>query len=242
MGVLDLEAAKGGPFVFQHGGVSHSLPAPTDLPLETILQAVKTEGRSLMPAVRMPAWKARRVAQAWARHHDLGDLRDIQRLLYVLDKHDRHVEYDLRAHAGVDLLELWHGRRWRLLLNLIDHLPRHSFYSEAVANDPEHARLLAKANAERAAAGEEKKHTPPMTTWTPEVGAIADLIDAVNGVNYTLKAVNSDKKVKPPEPYPRPVTALQGATKRAQYERRKAAHESLVARVLPHKKKAGQGG
>lgn len=244
MGILDLEAASGGPFVYQHEGASHSLPNPDLMTLEEIVSAIRSEGRLLVSPVRMPLWKATEVMKAWALHHGLGEPREVQRLLYVLDKHHAHIEYDLHAHAGVDMQTLWRGRRWRKLLNLIDHLPRHSYYSEAVANDPEHAKMLAKANAEREAAGEEKKkYTPPMTQWTPEVSAIADLIDSVNAMNYTLKMVNSDPKKrapKPPDPYARPQTALEGATKRAKFERRQAKHDALVARLLPHKAQAGK--
>lgn len=241
MGILDLEAAKGGPFRFTLGGVPCVLPDPAEMSLQEIVTATRTDGLSLTD-VRMPFHKAKALVLAWCKHYDLGTPADIDRLLYLLDRYDKHIEYDLQHFAGEDLVRLWQGRRWRRLLNLIDHLPRHSYYSDAVANDEEHARLLAKAQAERKAQGEEEKPwSPPMTMFTPEVTAIADLIDSVAAMHHTLRLVNSDPKKKqpaPPEPYRRPVTALAGATKRAQFEARKAKHEALVARLLPHKKQA----
>lgn len=237
MGLLSLEQAKGGPFVYQHEGAVLVLPDPRDMPLEAILNAVASDGRSLLPELRLPLWKLRALLQRWVAHYDLGAPREIERLAYLLDRYDDHVEYDLRIHAGgADLRELWQSRRWRLLLNLIDHLPRHSYYSEAVANDPEHAAMIARSRAEAEANGEEKKpYSPPMTIWTPEVGAIADLIDAVNGVKHVIQVVNSDpkgRKPQPPQAYPRPKTALQNAVQRAKHERRKKQHEALVKRLI----------
>ena len=243
MGVLDLEAAKGGPFVFQHGGASHVLPSPTEMSLEDIVRGLRSQGRSFIQ-IPMPLWKVQKLTEAWAKHYDLGTPNDVDRLLYLLERYERHIEFDLRAHAGgANLRELWQSRQWRLLFNLIDHLPRHSYYSDAVSNDEEHAKMLAKAQAARAAGGEDSKpYSPPMTQFTPEVAAIADAIDAINGVRHAIIMANSDPKKSPPkapDPYPRPVTALMGATQRAKFELRKKKHESLVARLLPHKKADG---
>lgn len=239
MGLLSLEQARGGPFVFTHEGASHVLPDPAEMDHTAILAAFRSEGRSLTQ-LRMPAWKAAKLLEAWARHHDLGLSSDVERLFYLLERYDKDIEVDLRAHAGgADLGQLWRSRRWRLLLNLIDHLPRHSYYSHAVAHDEEHAKLLAKAQAERAEQGEQKAPSPPLFQWTPEVNALADLIDAVHSMHHTLRLVNSDPKKKqptPPAPYPRPQTAIQGATQRAKHEARRKRHEALVARVLPHKR------
>lgn len=237
MDVLSLEAAKGGPFVFQHEGATLVLPDPADLPLGEVLAALRSDGRSLTHQIRMPDYKRRALMRAWAGHYDLGHPRDVERLMYLLQKYGEHLEFDLRVHAaGVDMGDLWRSRRWRYLLNLIDHLPRHSYYRDAEANDPEHAALIAKAQADRAAEGEETK-TPrvPLISWTPEVAAIADLIDSVNSVTHTLRVVNSDPKKQPPKAparYPRPTTAIEGATKSEQFKRREAAHNALVKRLI----------
>jgi hypothetical protein len=69
------------------------------------------------------------------------------------------------------------------------------------------------------------------------VAAITRAIDAINGVRYAVIASNSQgKPPEPPKPEPRPITPLERAMKRADFERRQAAHNALVARVLPKKR------
>lgn len=132
-------------------------------------------------------------------------------------------------HAGVDLLREWQRRRVRYLLSAIDHLPRNSHYAEAVSQDEEHALLLSAA-LDAAPASE---YRPPMSTWSPEVAMLADLIDAVNGVRGVLVAANRKPGSPPPEvkAYPRPGTMLE----KVRREQRRKRHEELVARVLPNR-------
>lgn len=134
----------------------------------------------------------------------------------------------------VDLITLWRRRHFRRLLNLIDHLPRNSHFAEAVANDEEHARLLAEAIP--ASRGEEWR--PPMSTWSPEVAMLADLIDAVNALKAVVTMANSQKGARKPDlkPYPRPGTMLE----KVRREQRRKAHEELVARVLPNRRQEAE--
>jgi hypothetical protein len=77
-----------------------------------------------------------------------------------------------------------------------------------------------------------------MHTWTPEVAMSAQILDAVRNLSYTLVMVNHDgkgAKPKPPEPAPRPYSPLEKAMARANHAKRKQEHDSLVARMLPHK-------
>jgi len=190
---------------------------------------------------RMRAWEAAVLIERWIAHYDLPVSRDLQRLVYLLERHRNALEFDLRVHAnGADLGTLWRSRQWRLLLNLIDHLPGHSHFSAAVANDEEHAKLLADAMVQRQERGEPgAKASRSLTGWTPEVAAIADLIDEVKALRHTTVMMGMDSKQpapKPPEPYLRPGSALQDALRRAEHNRRQAAHDSLVARMLPHKR------
>jgi hypothetical protein len=76
---------------------------------------------------------------------------------------------------------------------------------------------------------------PALTSWTPEVEVLTRLVDAVKALHYLIPASQGSKNVKPPPPEPRPVTALEGARKRATFDRRKAKHDALAARMLPHK-------
>lgn len=123
-----------------------------------------------------------------------------------------------------------------MLLNLIDHLPSNCYYSQAVANDEEHARMLLEAQEARQSEDgkSDEKWSPPSSTWSTEAGVLADLIDEVKLLRSTLIQVNSSGKSQPPklEPYPRPRTALDKLRRRRAREQRQAAHEALVARVL----------
>jgi hypothetical protein len=112
-----------------------------------------------------------------------------------------------------------------------------------VANDEEHAKLLIAAEKE---SGEKpgKSTGPPLYSYTPEVEAITALINEVRSLRLTFIAANSKAGAPVPkfEPYPIPQTAMMRVKERADYERRKRAHEALRARVLPRKYGPGAGG
>jgi hypothetical protein len=104
-----------------------------------------------------------------------------------------------------------------------------------VADDPEHARLLLEAQERSKAQDKPEEWAPPMATWTPEVGLLAEVVDSINQLRITLIAANLERGKTPPkfEAYPRPKSALAKVRKLSEYERRKAAHEALVARLIP---------
>lgn len=74
-----------------------------------------------------------------------------------------------------------------------------------------------------------------MSTYSPELEALAAIHDAVNQLRVAFIMANSKKGSKKPDipPYPRPVTMIEEARRQARRER----HEALVARVLPHKRR-----
>lgn len=116
---------------------------------------------------------------------------------------------------------LWRKRRWRLLLNLIDHLPRNSYFVEALLNDEEFAEQVidmpvSEVPVER------------LSEWSPVREALARVEDAVRGVSVAVLAAAG---AEPPSiaPAVRPITAAD----RARARRRRAEHETLVSRVLP---------
>lgn len=227
-----VEAAKGGPFIYAHRGAEYTAPDPVDLTPAQIQGAALA---NMVPGTpNMPLFLARALFRRWSAHYDLPAVEQMQRLAYLIDRYRDILEYDLLEHLGVDPGALWRARRWRYLLNLIDRLPRHSYYYEAVANDEEHAKMLAKAMASREA-GDGGPKGPPIHTWTPEVSALTEVLDAVRNVAYTVAAVNSTKRIEPPKPAQRPVTALDRLMKRERHEARQATHQKLVARLLPHK-------
>lgn len=237
MSNLDLtEAAHGGPFRFRVGGETYLLPDPADLPYQAVLAMLQLEHVPHPP--KMAEWQRARLFGAWAAHYDLPEFGSAQRLAYLIDHYRSALVYDLQAFSGVDLGALWRERRWRTLLDLIDHLPGHSWYSSAVSSDPEHAAMIAESLAARQDEGERVDTGPALHTWTPEVAIMTQVLDAVRSVQHAIVAVNSEKgKVpEPPKPAPRPHTPLEAAIKRADFERRKTRHDALAKRLLPHKR------
>lgn len=229
-----LDAAVGGPFRFRHRSAILNGPDPTGMPFQYVLLALQDETMPGTP-VDLPYWKVAELFTAWQAHYDLPEFNSGRRLAYVVDHYIDTLTYDLQAYLRVDLGSLWRARQWNTLLAYIDRLPGWSNYYAAVANDPEHAEMVAQAMLE----GEEREDSsqtgPPLTSWTPEVAALTRLIDTVKALHYIIPASQGDKKVQPPPPEPRPVTALDTARKRASYEARKAKHNALAARLLPHK-------
>lgn len=235
--VTRLDRAIGGPFTYRHRGERRGLPSP--LELDTLeLRTLLNEGVNALPQ-DMPRWKAEALFTAWLEHYDLPTSNDAERLVYMVQRWRKALEADLWTHANADLGQLWRARRWRFLLNLIDHLPGHSFTAAATANDEEYAAHLGHAIAEAPEDESDDMKSPPVHRWTPEVAILADLYDTINRMAYAqlCAAVGGPQKAGPaPKPYPRPKTALRRAIEKATYDRKLAKHESLVARMLPHKR------
>jgi hypothetical protein len=233
---LDIaEAAKGGPFVYALDGESRTLPDPAALPFQQVLVALQVETFPDLP--RMPAWLAESLFERWSAHYDLPTFQEAQRLTYLVDRYRSALTYDLRQHLGVDLGELWRARRWRTLLDYIDHLPGHTWYAASVASDPEHAKMLAESIANRPAGdGDEADPGPPLQTWTPEVAATYMVTDAIRSLEHTVVMANGGKG-EPPAPLSRPNTILDRAIRAAKFAVRQAKHEALAARLLPHKRR-----
>lgn len=233
-GLDRVELAQGGPFAYRVNGEVRGLPHPADMPYIEVLECLYLE----IPPERPPGpvWHSDALFARWRAHYDLPGPRETLRLRYLVDRYSDEIEWDLRQHAGgADLGELWRSRQWRKLLNFIDRLPGYGHFGDAVANDDEHAELLAKAELER---GENKDYHPPLRGWTPELAALNNVINAVNAVAYTIRAVKAEKPGQagqPPEPMPTPRTALDRARENAKWRKRWENHRSIVAKVLPHK-------
>jgi len=232
-----LERGRGGPMRIVVRGERFLLPDPADIDFQMVLLILREKHIPGTP--NMPEWQRARVFDRWAAHYDLPDFDSARRLAYLVDHYRSGLTYDLRSMLGCDLGELWRARRWRTLLDLIDHLPGHSWYAASVAMDEEHAKMLAESLAARQAAGEDvEKAGPSLVGWTPEVSQLANILDAVRHVAYSVVAVQIGKEAgQPPAPSPRPVTPLERELKRAEQARRKAAHDAIVARVLPKKRR-----
>lgn len=107
---------------------------------------------------------------------------------------------------------------------MIDHLPRNSSYVEAMAMDEELALEVLRRP---------ERKTPPrrrMSEWSPEVELLSIAVDRLSEL---IQAIAAGHGAKPTRltPQPRPQTAHE----QVKYRERVRKHESLVARVLPHK-------
>lgn len=239
----------------EHGGASDVAPCsvrlagydwPLDDPREKhyqwVLMALALQHLPSIPQ-DIPLWQHAVVFERWRAAWDLPDFQSARRLAYLVDKYRSVIASDLATHAHVDLGALWRARRWVYLLDLIDHLPAHSWYAGTVSMDEDHAKMMADAMIARRNADADsnmlESKNPSLIGWSPEVAALTNVLDAVRGVQHAVIAVQAGNKApEPPKPAPRPVTPLERAMKRADFEQRKAKHEALAARVLPHKRKS----
>lgn len=139
------------------------------------------------------------------------------RLAHLLARFGGAIEADLAGKADVG--ELWRARRWRLLLNLIDHLPPWSHYGAAVADDEDYASA--------ALAREAKPQPPSVAEWTPLVDAVNALVDRVGDL-ISATAAGRGGRIQIPR-RDRPVTAID----RVREQRSEQQRLSLVKRLLP---------
>ena len=234
---IELLEFGGGGFAVRHHGSLTVLRDPRDMHFQAVLLALRSRVAPGMPDTAR-SWQVDIVFDRWRAAWDLPEYENANRLAYLVDHFRSAISHDLSVYTHYDLGALWRGRRWTLLLDILDRLPPHSQFAAALAMDEEHAELLAKSLAERQESGESDSRTPSLTTWTPEVSMLASVIDAVNGVMYAVVSANSEKRHQPPEPYPRPKTALQRVSSRVSYRRRETQHQALAKRMLPHKARA----
>lgn len=230
-------ATGAAPFAVRVGGEYIALPDPRTRHYQWVLMALHLGHVPGTPPCA--EWKRALVFERWRAAWGLPTFDHARRLAYLVDKYRAAIASDLQTHAGADLGDLWRARRWQHLVDLVDRLPAHSWYAATVSMDEEHARMMAESiiKAREANPDSQEAKGPSLTGWTPEVAALTNVLDAVRGVQHAIIAVNAGKKApEPPAPAPRPVTPLESALKRAEFARRKAAHDALAARVLPHKR------
>lgn len=117
---------------------------------------------------------------------------------------------------------MWRTRRWRLLLNVIDHLPRHSAYGEAISQDDDVAALIL---AHPPAGGAPAVR---VSDWSPEREILAEISDRISTLTCAVIAAAGARP-----PAPRPSARPQTAADRLRDRNRRRDHLSLAARVLP---------
>lgn len=155
------------------------------------------------------------------------------RLTYILAKYWQAIEADFaRVYPQHDVGTLWRSRRWRLLLNLIDHLPQNTWYQAAVSTDVEHAMMVLEAQKE-AKKRKRPGDAPPgpsLAIWSPEVDMLAKVVDAIGWTTFAV-AKSQGGKPKEPKAVPRPATAMEVARLRI----KQRDHETMKARLLPQR-------
>jgi len=188
-----------------------------------VMVLVPAGGRRLVEAL---SWdRMQTLVRIYRIHHGLGvSPAEDQRLAALIARYGRAIEQDLAAH-GVDLLQLWQQRRWRHLLNLIDGLPRHSAFVEALCDDDDLAEHLAARDTP--AVGDRARM--PLSQFSPELEMATNVFDRLGEL---IQAVTAAAGARPPKiaPYPRPRTAAD----RVRQRRAELRHRGLVARLLPH--------
>ena len=111
---------------------------------------------------------------------------------------------------------------------MVDRLPRDTYYWQVITQDPEYAEQMVEAQERAEREGKQQSSAPPMSTWSAEVESLAQVVDKLAVVVYTLRAVNGDKTAKPPKPTQRPQTARPSIQRR----RRQEQPPTLAARRL----------
>lgn len=232
-----LDAELGGTFRVQLGESVVELPPATDYPWAHVAAML---GDPLMWAAmiwpsNMPLrwWQVEVVQRAWARHNGLPDAPQARRLLYMVQKFGNGIEFDLRNHLhGVSLGELFRGRRWRELLNLLDQLPTDTHMNRLLTTDEDYMEAVLGDAEPSKDDDEEKPQAPSMAHWSQTNAMLAALIDAVNKLNASNQALAGAKNPKF-EPYPRPESAAQKIMARREEQRKRRKHEELVSLLLP---------
>lgn len=127
-----------------------------------------------------------------------------------------------------DLRDYLNGRKpLRRLANILRRLPGDSHYVNAKRNDPQ----LAAALAQRASGDDKPKFTPPPTEWTTVAELLAAVFDRLGEVVRAVQNGYAREPIREPiRPYPRPITEIDRAKKRAE-EQEDQALEDLIAQA-----------
>lgn len=220
-------AETGGRFTYDDGGRAHKVPAAVDVPTDLLIAVLRDIYlfAEWAKAPAMPLGVLVGLRDAYCRQQGLPvEPADLDHLLASLQRFGDALEVDLQVR-GADLTDLFRRRRWRKMLNMIDHLPYSSHYRQEMLNDEEFARAIMERQAKQNAP---TKGGVPVSEYTQEVDLLRTLIVAVRALQATVSSAlgGTPGQIEPP---PGPITLL----KQMENDIRQAAHESLVARVLP---------
>ena len=107
---------------------------------------------------------------------------------------------DLQQVYGVDMAQLASDRRWVHLLALIDGLPANSRYVQAMYDDDEWRKMIEDSQDD-----DSPIPPPPLSTWSPEVNMLAQVVDSLAVVTQAIVVSNGGKSKKI-KPVPRPLS------------------------------------
>lgn len=226
-----IEAERGGPMRVLELGEVIVVPGAEELHWQIVATAITNPHvfyAAVWPAhAALTAWKLEVAHQGWVRHNGLPEGDQVRRLVYMMQRYYRGIEYDLRRHLGLSAGEMWRSRRWREMLDLIDQLPTNSQMHALMTSDEEHMEALIRGSKDaepRPGAGR-----PSMAEWGQLESMVASLIDAVNRGTATQTAIANPKGPKPHvQPYPRPYTAAE----KVNYKIQREEHQSMVNALL----------
>lgn len=227
-----LDAEVGGPMGVLHRGEIFTLPAATDMHWAHVANAATGVWNFLSqcwPAGRRASYLDLCVVQeAWRKHNGLPGPDQCQRLVYMVDRYRKGIEYDLQNHLRLSLGELWRARRWRELLSYIDMLPTNSHMHRLLTSDEDYMERVLSSDVQR---DEERTGRPSMADWSLTNSLLAQVVDAVNRNTATNEAIAKQGKGSKPtfNPVPRPWTAAD----KVKYRVEQRKHEEMVARLLP---------
>lgn len=232
MSLDQIDYEKTGPMTVQLAGSEVVLPAASEFPWRLVVAAaedLRFFGSIVWPTnVRVSLTQLRKVQHAWLSHNGLPEVAQMRRLIYMMERYSKGIEFDLRAHLQLSLGELWRGRRWRELLNYIDQLPSNTQMNRLMSQDEEHMTAIMRSQKG------EQSSAPSMADWSLLNSQIATLIDAVNRGTAVQQAIANPKGAKPKiVPMPRPATAAEKVEKRLTKER----HEEMVSLLLPGRRR-----
>lgn len=236
-----IELLEAPDFDVKVGGITFPLPDPRMMNFQDILVVLDCEDVLMFVTDSSIAeWKREKVFALWRGHWDLPTFRDAHHLAYLVDHYRSELTADLRRYENCDLLELWRGRRWQTLLDLIAALPQGSLSQSALSASEEHAKNVAAQMLDKEEADKKAGITRPddeisPVGWSQEMYLLADIYDAISAVYHVNLAANSKDQPKPPEPHARPKSILEIEIEKQRFERRKKRHEALAARVIRKK-------
>lgn len=145
----------------------------------------------------------------------------------MLSTYLREIRHDFAVHApGLRWESMWRRRQWQDLLWHIDHLPRNSFYHEAMATDKDLARQMIREGAKT----ENFDPRPAVSEFGLAEDLLTTLVNEVRHLQASVVAIAGGGNPK--------VDVLKGpryAITEIESEVRKEEHYGLAARLVPHR-------